>query len=203
MKTELYGRVQRGRRLVGYFFIGLVFLLGACEYRTRTGSEEVPPDSVLKDGPSQVSQNARFTMNRAGTRRAIIQADEMQQFSTQDSSYSVWRTLHDTSRVWSYVFDEKGDSSATIIADSVIYYAQEGRFEAYGNVVVETAEGKRLESEHLRWNQFDRTIRTRRFVHIITPTEDVRGNGLVADEDLETYQIGEFTAEVDVEDESP
>jgi hypothetical protein len=31
----------------------------------------------------------------------------------------------------------------------------------------------------------------------------VRGNGLVADEDLETYQIGRFTAEVDVDEETP
>jgi hypothetical protein len=83
----------------------------------------------------------------------------------------------------------------------VVFFNQKGRYEAYGNVVVLTKEGRRLESEHLTWNQFDRTIRTRRFVRITTPSEDVRGNGLVADEDLETYQIGRFTAEVEVDDE--
>jgi LPS export ABC transporter protein LptC len=139
-------------------------------------------------------------MNESGTRRAIIRADRMEQYDTDDSTYSVWRTLDDTTRVRSYVF-EKGDSSATIIADSVVFFNEEGRFEAYGNVVVLTNEGRRLESEHLTWNQFDRTIRTRRFVHITTPTEDVRGNGLVAEEDLETYQIGRFTAEVEVDEE--
>jgi len=101
------------------------------------------------------------------------------------------------------VFDAAGDSSATIIADSVVFFSQEGRFEAYGNVRVRTDDNRRLESEHLTWNQIDRTIRTRRFVHITTPTEDVRGNGLVADEDLETYQIGRFQAEVEIEDEDP
>jgi len=139
-------------------------------------------------------------MNEGGQRRAIIRADRMEQYRADDSTYSVWRTLHDTSRVRSYVFEE-GDSSATILADSVVFFNQEGRFEAYGNVIVLTKEGRRLESEHLTWNQFDRTIRTRRFVHITTPTEDVRGNGLVADEDLETYQIGRFTAEVEVDEE--
>ena len=139
-------------------------------------------------------------MREGGKRRAVIQSDRMEQYRKDDSTYSVWRTLGDSARVRSYVFEE-GDSSATILADSVVFFNQEGRFEAYGNVVVLTTEGRRLESEHLTWNQFDRTIRTRRFVHITTPTEDVRGNGLVADEDLETYQIGQFTAEVDVEDE--
>lgn len=104
-------------------------------------------------------------------------------------------------RVRSYIFED-GDSSATITADSVVFFNKEGRFEAYGDVVVVTQENRQLESEHLTWLQSDRTIRTRRFVHITTPSEDVRGNGLVADEDLETYQIGEFTAEVEVEEET-
>jgi len=38
-------------------------------------------------------------------------------------------------------------------------------------------------------------------VRIRTPTEVVQGNGLVADEDLETYQLGRFSAEVEVNDE--
>jgi LPS export ABC transporter protein LptC len=144
--------------------------------------------------------NARFTIREGGNPRASIRADRMEQYRQDDSTYSVWRTLSDTARVRSQVYEE-GDSSATIIADSVVYYSEDARFEAYGNVVVETVENRRLESEHLTWHQFDRTIRTRRFVHITTPTEDVRGNGLVADEDLDTYQIGEFTAEVEVDEE--
>lgn len=190
------------RRGLFWMSAGLLVILlgGGCEYRSRDEGEALPPDSVRADRPSQVTWDPRFSMNEGGTRRAIIQAERMAQYRTKDSTYSVWRTLDDSVRVRSYVFEE-GDSSATILADSVVFFNQEGRFEAYGNVVVLTNEGRRLESEHLTWNQFDRTIRTRRFVHITTPTEDVRGNGLVADEDLETYQIGRFTAEVEVDDE--
>jgi LPS export ABC transporter protein LptC len=159
-------------------------------------------DSLAAARPSQSTWNARFSTRENGRRRATIRAEKMEQYQTSDSTYSVWRTLSDTARVWSYVFEE-GDSSATIIADSVAYFSDEGRFEAYGDVVVRTVDGRRLESEHLTWHQFDRKIRTRRFVEITTPTEIVRGNGLVADEDLETYQIGEFTAQVEVEDEAP
>lgn len=177
-----------------------LILVTACEQRDRSGEEGVPPDSLLGRGPSQVTQDARFVMNEAGRRRAIIRAEEMQQYQTDDSTYSVWRTHGDSARVHSYVFEE-GDSSATITADSVVFFNQEGRFEAYGDVVVVTQENRRLESEHLTWLQADRKIRTPRFVHITTPSEDVRGNGLVAEEDLATYQIGEFTAEVEVEDE--
>lgn len=172
-----------------------------CEYRSRSQGP-AGLDSLQAAGPSQSTWNARFSMRENGRRRAAIRAEKMEQYQTPDSTYSVWRTLSDTARVWSYVFEE-GDSSATIIADSVAYFSDEGRFEAYGDVVVRTVEGRRVESEHLTWHQFDRKIRTRRFVEITTPTEIVRGNGLVADEDLETYQIGKFTAQVEVDDETP
>jgi len=178
--------------------IGLAAFLAGCEYRSRSGSS-LPSDSVQTQRPSQVTWDATYSVNEDGRRRAQIRAARMDQYRTEDSTYSMWRTLSDTGRVRSYIFED-GDSSATILADSVVYYAQEGRFEAYGNVFVRTHENRQLESEHLTWHQFDRTIRTRRFVHITTPSEDVRGNGLVADEDLETYQIGEFTAEVEVEE---
>jgi len=185
--------------LVGLLLCGISF---GCEYRDRAEEGRIPPDSLRPGGPSQVTWKARFVMHEEGKRRAIIRADRMEQYETDDSTYSVWRTLDDSSRVRSFVFEE-GDSSATITADSVAFFNEEGRFEAYGEVVVLTTEGRRLESEHLTWDQFDRKIRTQRFVHITTPTEDVQGNGLVADEDLATYQIGEFTAEVEVEEDDP
>ena len=188
-----------------YFLVtGMVLLvLGGMGCERRGGGADDPmADSLKPAGPSQVTWDARFSMEEGGRRRATIAAQKMEQYDTEDSTFSVWRTLLDSNRVRSYVFDEKGDSSATIVADSVVFYNQEGRFEAYGNVVVTTQEGRRLNSEHLTWNQADRTIRTRRFVQITTPTERVQGNGLVADEDLETYQIGSFTAEGEVDSDS-
>jgi len=68
--------------------------------------------------------------------------------------------------------------------------------------VVTTQSEKRLQSEHLTWDEADRKIRTNRFVRIVTPSERVEGYGLVADEDLDTYQIGRFTAQVTIEDDA-
>jgi LPS export ABC transporter protein LptC len=187
-------------RIASVLLVSLLLVTG-CKHRSRSGDGRELPDSLRGIGPSQVTQDARFVLNEDGRRRAIIQASQMQQHRADDSTYSVWRSLEDSMRVRSYIFED-GDSSATITADSVVFFNKEGRFEAYGDVVVVTQENRQLESEHLTWLQSDRTIRTRRFVHITTPSEDVRGNGLVADEDLETYQIGEFTAEVEVEEET-
>ena len=172
-----------------------------CEHRTR-GPTQTAPDSTGPPAPTQVSWDVRFTMLKDGQRRAIFTAGRMEQFETEDSTYSVLHRASDSTRVRTFVFDSEGDSSATITANRVLLFDDEGRFEAYGDVVVTTESGKRLSSEHLTWRQAEREIRTRRFVRIVTPSEVVRGNGLVADEDLDTYRIGPLQAEVEVDDES-
>lgn len=180
--------------------ISVVMVLGlACEHRQSTNGS-VSADTSDGPTPTNVSWEAEFSLHENGQRRAVIEANRMERYATEDSTYSVWRTLNDSSRVRTYLFDEEGDSSATVTADSVLFFNREGRFEAFGNVVVVTETDKRLESEHLTWDQADQKIRTRRFVHITTPSEVVQGNGLVADEDLETYQIGRFSAEMEVEE---
>lgn len=172
-----------------------------CEHRTRDGAQATP-DTTGALRPTQVSWDVRFTMMQDGRRRAIFTAGRMEQFETEDSTYSVLHRASDSVRVRTYVFDEEGDSSATIRANRVVLFDEEGRFEAYGDVDVTTNDGKRLSSEHLTWYQADREIRTRRFVRIVTPSEVVQGNGLVADENLDSYQIGPFQAEVEVEDDA-
>lgn len=181
--------------------LGVLLVGGACEHRTRSEDQS---SSASDDGPipKHVSWDAQFTMSEGGRLRAVIEAPRMEQYRMSDSTYSVWRSLGDTSRVRLYLFNPQGDSSATLVADSLVFQDQEGLLDAYRNVVVVTESNKRLDTEHLTWRQADRKIRTRRFVRIRTPTEVVQGNGLVADEDLETYQLGRFSAEVEVDDEN-
>lgn len=177
------------------------FVGGGCEHRTGTSG---PSSSESDTGPTptHVSWDAQFTMSEEGRPRAVISAPRMEQYRTSDSTYSVWRSMRDTARVRLYLYDPEGDSSATLTADSVVFEDREGLLNAYRNVVVVTESNKRLQTEHLAWRQADRKIRTRRFVRIRTPTEVVQGNGLVADEDLETYQLGQFEAEVEVDDDA-
>lgn len=216
--------------------VALMLVVTGCERQERSVSAVLASDSV-NAGPSQISWDVNFALQRADKRRARFIADKMEHFDTEDSSYVLLTMQPDSAiqaalregsadsaaaesveetptrprrffstvelpqdRVIAYVFEE-GDSSAVITANRMMFFADEGRFEAFGDVQVVTTERKRLFSEQLTWNQNNRKIRTRRFVRIVTPSEDVQGNGLVADEDLDTYQIGKFTANVDIEDD--
>jgi len=185
-----------GGLLVG--LVGIVVLGGGCERRSRSGNAG-PQGTPSGPTPKHISWDAQFEMTEEGRPRAVLRASRMEQYQTDDSTYSVWRSMNDTLRVRVYLFDEQGDSSATVTADSLVFQEQKGVLDAYNDVVV-TTEDKRLESEHLTWQQADRRIRTRRFVRIRTPTEVVQGNGLVADENLETYQLGRFEAEVEMDE---
>lgn len=189
--------------------MGMTLSLMACERRAASSSS--PPDEGMDEAaPQQVSYSTRFVMNQGAERRAIIAAGEMRQYSRGDSSFAVLLGLPDSlqhanestyRRVTAWLFTPEGDSSATLTADSLIYFDQRGQFEAFGNARVITPDRKRLRSEYLAWDESDRKIRSNRFVRITTPSERVEGYGLVADENLDTYQIGRFTAQVALDDE--
>ncbi|MFB6099303.1 MAG: LPS export ABC transporter periplasmic protein LptC [Salinibacter sp.] len=188
------------KRLVLVLLLAAVVVGGGCEHRTRSRGQST---STSEEGPSpkHVSWEARFTMTKGGVPRAIIEAPRMEQYQISDSTYSVWRSMSDTTRVRLYLFGEQGDTTATLTADSLVFQGREGILDAYQNVVVVTESNKILKTEHLTWRQTDGKIRTRRFVRIRTPSEVVQGNGLVADENLDTYQLGHFSAKVEIEKE--
>ena len=185
--------------LCGALLAALLVCGGCQEYGPRP--QAATPDSLRAQRPTQISFDVRFALSTDGTRRALFVADRMERYETPDSTYLRLTGTTDTARVRTQIYDAEGDSSATITADRVIYHPDDKRFDAFGSVAVVTRDGKRLTTEMLTWRQVDRTIRTKRFVRIVTSTERVQGNGLVADEALDTYRIGKFTAEVEVDDE--
>lgn len=160
--------------------------------------DSTAPDSTDADVEPEAEEAAHTGPERQGPGETGPENTETEDPSRRRGASSSKRI--DPERATAYIFEE-GDSSAVIIAERMMYFADEGRFEAFGNVDVQTVGGKQLATEHLTWKQSSRKIQTRRFVRITTPTEDVQGNGLVADEDLDTYQIGRFTARVDVDED--
>lgn len=156
----------------------------------------------MENVPAHLSSDARFSVYDDNEPRAEIVAAHMAHYDEEDSTYTVFQggSSRAEGRVRAYVFDENGDSSAVITADEMIYYDEESRFEARGQVVVETTDGKHLESEHLTWHEDERKIRTPEFVRITTPKDQVQGYGLEADENLASYKLADVTGETTVED---
>lgn len=132
--------------------------------------------------------------------RLDIQAPYMAAYETEDSTYTMM-VGDSLNRVTVHFYDEEGDTSAVLVANRVILYDEEDRFEARGNVIAETPDDKRLESEHLVWLEKEREVRTPGFVRITTPQERVQGYDLIADENLDSYTLRRVTGQVLVEDD--
>ena len=179
--------------------LGVFFLSGCFE------SDVVPPtmDEIRAEQlPDQESWFATFDVLNGTMPRLKILADYIAKYEETDSTYMILKGHPDSlnSRVTAFVFDEKGDSSATIRANNMVYFEDDRRFEAHGNVIVDTHDKKRLETEFLIWLEVERKVQTEGFVRINSPTENIQGYNLDADEDLENYQIARVTGKAVVED---
>lgn len=195
-------------RLVPCIFGSVPFFLVILSLLLVSGcfeSDVVPPtmDEIRAEQlPDQESWFATFAVLDGNNPRLQIHADYIAKYEETDSSYMILKGHPDslTSRVTAFIYDEAGDSSATIIANEMIYFEGDRRFEAHGDVLVTTTDKKKLETEFLVWLEVDRKVQTEGFVRIDTPTENIQGYDLNADENLENYQIARVTGKALVDD---
>lgn len=173
----------------------MLLLLTGCE---RRASQSASIEAVRAEGePVQESWAMRYDVLEAGQPRVQMEAGYMARYEHEDSTYLYLQPVDTTDRqVLIHLYDDQGDSSATVTADRVRYYEDDDRFVARGDVLVVTKQGKRLLSEHLVWNEASREVTTPGYVHIISPDETIQGYGLVADEDLDTYTLSNVTGHV-------
>lgn len=175
----------------------LVTAAAGCQRRSPAPA---PPPAEVVAGPQQETWGARFLLDDQGRPRLHLDAPYLAHYDQADTSYMQLTGTDAQPRVTAQLFDAEGDSSAVVTADQMLYYDRRRRFEARGAVVVVTPEGRRLETEHLVWDEDAREVRSPGFVRITTPEERIEGYGLVADEDLAAYRLGRVTGQVLVDD---
>ena len=175
------------RRTGLHISVLIVILAGAaCADREAT----VTVESVLReDLPDQESWDPALFISEDGMPRIHLRAAYMARYDTPDSTYMVLGGNPDSGRVRVDLFDSEGDTSAVVLADRILYFEREGRFDARGNVQATAEEGRRLSSEHLAWTEENRRISTPGFARIVTPGQTISGTGLTANEDLTDFRL--------------
>lgn len=85
-------------------------------------------------------------------------------------------------------FDEKGEKS-TISADYGIIYSKTNLIDLQGNVIIETSDGKRLESPQLYWDRANEWIFTQEKFTFINPEDGtvMDGEGMDFNRDLSFF----------------
>lgn len=97
-------------------------------------------------------------------------------------------------------YDDKGKETTTLKADYGVRYESSKRMEAKYNVEVVNANGEKLNTEHLIWDEQKKKITSDAFVKITTAKEIIMGKGLEANQDFTQYEIKEVTGSIRIED---
>ena len=169
--------------------VSLALCLLGCE-------ERVQPSVVpVADGqlPAQESWESTVTLSDSARIKAVLWAGHIAVYPEKDQTL-----MDDSVHVDFYTLQEVHTSTLT---------ARRGRvndktmnFAAYDRVVVVSDSGSVLMTDSLFWNNKTQQIVTEAYVEIISPTEHIRGQGLVSDQSLRDYKIFRVTGEAVVKE---
>ncbi|MEX0608974.1 MAG: LPS export ABC transporter periplasmic protein LptC [Balneolaceae bacterium] len=93
--------------------------------------------------------------------------------------------------VFIQIFDEQGNIDTIVDADSAIYFPNRSEFEMFGNVRVQAPEGKKLNSNYLKWERNKDRVSTPEFVIFISPPDSIAAQGFLGNTDLTNYTLNE------------
>ena len=145
------------------------------------GKEEPKAPQFPMDIPDQVMENTTITFTEEGIKSAVIYAKHLAVYERLD--------LKKARGVRVDFYDQEGNHTSFLVADSGLIQEKRQNLEALGNVVVTTEEGIKLETSSLRWDPQKRKIVTDDFVKITKKKDVITGYGLEADEELKHLVI--------------
>jgi LPS export ABC transporter protein LptC len=177
--------LHNGLYFVSYEFMNknLLICLGIVIFLliSTCGKEEPKAPQSPLDVPDQVMEKTTITFTEEGVKLAVIQSEYVAVYEKQD--------LKKAKGVRVDFYDQKGNHTSVLVADSGLIQEKKQNLEAIGNVVVTTGEGIKLQTASLRWDPQKRKIVTDDFVKITKKKDVVTGYGLEADEELKHFVI--------------
>jgi len=146
--------------------------LGAC------GDGGARPTATVSavDSADQVLEGFTHYVTADGVRRSRIDADTAYFYeNTQNAQLRRPRVTF---------FDPKGAEASHLTADRATYHWQDGGMEAAGRVVVTTPDGRRLQTEALKFDPKANQISTDQHFTFMRGDEHIQGNSFRSDPDF-------------------
>ena len=142
--------------------------------------EEQPPAGSDERTPDQVFYNYRLIESEAGVKRWVLDSDKMEKYADQEDVelYGVRMQFYRDGVFHSTLTSERGLANLT----------RRDLF-AWGDVVVQTEDGRRLETEELHYDNRQERIHNDVFNRFLRGNEWMTGFGLEATPDLDYIEI--------------
>lgn len=157
--------------------VSLVALTTAC------GKASKPPvvgEGTAADTAEQVIFDGRTLLTESGVKRGELFADTIYVFNDQ--------TRFALRKVRSKFYTEMGSPNGTLRGDRGTYDLRTKILEGYGNVVVESTDGKKLTSNHLKYAENTNLISSDSAFTMTEPGRTQRGIGFTSDPNLNSFR---------------
>lgn len=143
---------------------------------TGCGSDEEPqPIAGSGSRPAQQFYDYRLIDSQDGVKQWVLESDVMQKFAGEDEVHLVEMTV---------TFYQEGEFFSTLVADSGRAHLNTKNLFAWGDVVVTTADGRRLETQELYYDNEREIIHNDVFDRLTRQDDVVTAIGLEATPDL-------------------
>ena len=161
-----------GRNLGIVMLVILFSVLCGCREMEESSVEE-------RHRPTQVAEGFTLTETISGEKVWCLKADKALSYEDEDLIKIYGVTIE---------FYKEGGHYSTLTSEEGIYHTSTADMEAFGEVVVESEEG-RLETDRLNWVAKEEKIRTDDYVKITKGETVITGRGLESDPRLESVKI--------------
>jgi LPS export ABC transporter protein LptC len=161
----------------------LAILLTGCEEKVRPSVLSGVSSAQL---PSQESWNSTITFTDSGVVKSIVNAGHIYAFDNSKITYMDSGVVVD-------FYDENGAHTSRLTSRKASVDEGTSNLEATGNVVVTSDSGTVVRTEKMFWTNATQLIHSPDFVHITSPTEDLKGTGFESDHNLRNYRIFKVT----------
>jgi LPS export ABC transporter protein LptC len=159
-------------------------LVCACAVAACTDPGKTPPTkavATLSDSADQVLFGIRTILTDRGVERAELFADTALTFDDN--------TRTEMRRVRSTFYTQTGVKNATLTALKGTYNVRLGDMEARGNVVVLSEDGRKLETQQLKYDPAKNEISSDSAFVLTEPTRRVEGIGFTSDPGMKLMRV--------------
>ncbi len=158
-------------------YLALSILLYCC----GQDNKEIPEHPTY-DGPQVEMDSVETLFSDSALVKIRIKAPKQLNFSNGDKEYPLG--------VYLEFFDKEGNITSTFKSDRAYFIDADKHYKGEGNVVVINLEsGDMLNTEELYWSPGEEKVFTDKFVTINSEGEVHTGEGLIANQDFDNYQI--------------
>jgi len=143
----------------------------------------VRPQGTMQsaDSADQILVTMSTQITEKGVLRSFVEADTAYIYQNQQQM--------DLRRFKVRMLDAQGNLQSTLTADRGLYASYVGKLDARGHVVVESTDGRRLQTEHLIYDKTANQIKSDTAFTYNSATERGSGNGFISDINFRNIQI--------------